>query len=63
MLLGFFFTLFDCGGSEARVKSLEFEEALNCVGVGFTIFGGVDFLVDVLLDVYGSRTLRSERWR
>jgi hypothetical protein len=63
LLLGFFFMLPDCCSSEARVESFELEEALNCVSVCFTFLGGVDFLVDVLLDVYGSRKLGSERRR
>ena len=63
LLLGFFFVLSDCSSGKARVESLEFEEALNCVGTCFTFFGGVDFLVDILLNVYGSRMLGSERWR
>jgi hypothetical protein len=63
LLLGFFLALSDCSGGKARVESLEFEEALNCISVGFTFASGVDFLVNVLLDTYGSRMLGSERWR
>jgi hypothetical protein len=63
LLLGFFLALSDCGSSKVRVESLEFEEALNCVSMGLIFFGSVDFLVDILLDVYGSRALGSERQR
>ena len=63
LLLGFFSALFDSGGSEARVESLEFEEALNCIILGFTFASCMTLLVDILLDVHGSRTLGSERQR
>jgi hypothetical protein len=32
LLLGFFFALSDCSNGKARVESLEFEEALHCIG-------------------------------
>jgi hypothetical protein len=61
LLLGFFSALFDGGSSKARVKSLEFEEALNCVVLGFTFASCMTLLADILLDVHSSRTLGSER--
>jgi hypothetical protein len=59
LLLCLFLALPIGSSSKARVESLEFEEALNCVSAGLTFFG----LVDVLLDVYNSRVLGSERRR
>jgi hypothetical protein len=63
LLLGFFSALFDGSGGEARVKSFEFEEALNCIISGFTFASCVTLLVNALLDIHGSRMLRSKRWR
>jgi hypothetical protein len=57
-LLGFFLALSDCGGSKVRVKSFEFEKALNCIGMGLTFMSGMGLLVDILLNVDGSRMLR-----
>ena len=63
LLLGFFSALFDGGSSEVRVKSLKFEEALNCIILGFTFVSCMTLLVDILLNVHSSRTLGSERRR
>jgi hypothetical protein len=58
LLVGFFTVLFDCGGSEARVESLEFEKAFDCILSGLTFTSGMALLVHILLDVDGSKTCR-----
>ena len=44
----------------ARVESLKFKEAFNYIFSGLTFVRGVTFLVNVLLDVDGSKMLGKE---